>query len=136
LEDQCFWDLSSTHCAALLETLAAENGTALGGTEGNGGFFAALRAIGLGFGAHLNRGTVATTFRAFGLAGFAPLGLVFEAFVGKKHLFACGENKLGTTLRALQHLIVIFHEPLPLDPARVRGRELGSVGQYREGSPG
>src|SRR5262249_5317021 len=27
-------------------------------------------------------------------------------------------------------------EPLPLDPARVRGRELGSVGQNREGSPG
>jgi hypothetical protein len=47
--------------------------------------------------------------RPLGFAILAPLGLVFEALVGEKHLFAGGENKLLIAFRAFQDLIVIFH---------------------------
>jgi hypothetical protein len=35
---------------------------------------------------------------SFGLASFAALGLVLEAFVGKKHLFAGSKNEFSATL--------------------------------------
>jgi hypothetical protein len=98
------------HGAALLEALAAEDGPALGGTEGHRRFLAALGTIGFGFGAH--RGTAssaATAFGALGLASLATLGLVLEALVREKHLLARSKNKLGATLRTLQDLIVVFH---------------------------
>ena len=47
--------------------------------------------------------------RPLGFAVLAPLGLVLEALVGEKHLFAGRENKLLTAFRTLQYLIVIFH---------------------------
>jgi len=47
--------------------------------------------------------------RAFGFAVLAPLGLVFEALIGEKHLFAGGEDKFLAAFRTLQDLIVIFH---------------------------
>jgi hypothetical protein len=52
----------------------------------------------------------------FSLARFAALGFVFESFVGEKHLFAGRKNEFSTTLRTLQHPIVIFHEPLSPGP--------------------
>ena len=52
---------------------------------------------------------MARALRAFGFAVLTPLRLVFEAFVGEKHLFAGGENKLLTAFRTLQNLIVVFH---------------------------
>jgi hypothetical protein len=58
--------------------------------------------------------------RAVGLARFAPLGLVLEALVGEKHLFARGENELRPTFGALQDLIVVFHVLL---------RDLAGTGQ-------
>src|SRR5882762_3581609 len=105
------------HGAALLEAFAAEYRAALGGTEGYRRFLSALGTIGFGLGAH--RGVAsspATAFGALGLASLAALGLVLEALVGKKHLFARCKNKLGATLRTLQNLVVVFHEPLSLDP--------------------
>ena len=72
--------------------------------------------------------TAATSTAAlgsFGLACFAALGLVLETLVGKKHLLAGREDKLGTALRTLQHSIVIFHEPL--SPGPVPGRSLGGL---------
>jgi hypothetical protein len=54
-------------------------------------------------------GAWARALRALGFAFLAPLGLVFEALVGEKHLFAGGEDELLTAFRALQDLIVIFH---------------------------
>src|SRR6266850_1661088 len=65
---------------------------------------------------------------AFGplrFTGLASLGLVLEALVGEEHLFAAGEYKLRTALRALQHLVVVFHEPL--SPSPVPGRRLGGL---------
>lgn len=57
-----------------------------------------------------------STFSAFRFATFAAFGFVFEAFVGEKHLFAGGKHKFSTTLRTLQHPVVVFHEPLSLVP--------------------
>ena len=91
--------LGCAHGPSLLETFAAENRATLRGTEGNGGFLAALRTTGFGFRAH--RTTAPGRFRALGLAGLAALGLVFESLVGEEHLFAAGKYKLGATLRAL-----------------------------------
>src|SRR5882672_10209941 len=65
---------------------------------------------------------------AFGplrFTGLTSLGLVLEALVGEKHLFAACEHKLRTALRALQHLVVVFHEPL--SPGPVPGRRLGGL---------
>jgi hypothetical protein len=105
------WELGGAHRTALLKALAAENRTALGGTEGYRRFLSALGAIGFGFGAH--RGGTApsptNTFGALGFARLATLGLVLEALVREKHLFARSKNKLGATLRTLQDLVVIFH---------------------------
>jgi hypothetical protein len=56
---------------------------------------------------------VSTILRAGGLASLAPLGLVLEALIGEKHLFAGGEDKLPSALTALQDPIVIFHMLLP-----------------------
>src|SRR4029077_3033168 len=81
--------LGCAHGAALLKAFAAENGTPLRGTEGHRSLLAALRTIGFGFGAH--RGVAPSASAAFGTLGFASLaalGLVFEALVRKKHLFA------------------------------------------------
>jgi len=55
----------------------------------------------------------ATAFGALGFARFTAFWFVLEAFVGEKHLFAGGKHKLGATFRALQDLIVEFHDPLP-----------------------
>src|ERR1700675_4483673 len=59
------------------------------------------------------------------LASFAALRFVLEALVGEKHLFAAGEHKLRTALRTLQHLVVVFHEPL--SPGPMPGRRLGGL---------
>jgi hypothetical protein len=105
--------LTRTHGSPLLEALPAEHRSPLRGTEGHCGFLSALRAIRLGFRAHLRTAPASpTTFGAFRFTAFATLGFVFEAFVGEKHLFAGGKYKLSATLRTLQDLIVVFHEPL------------------------
>ncbi|MGB6546124.1 MAG: hypothetical protein WBE97_10935 [Candidatus Acidiferrales bacterium] len=73
---------------------------------------------------------------ALGLAVLAPLGLVFETLVGEKHLFAGGENKLGTALAALQDLIVIFHALPPgsrdLENPQLPHRQPGNAGIRRD----
>jgi hypothetical protein len=46
---------------------------------------------------------------AVGFARFAPLGFIFETLVGKKHLFAGGENEFSRTFGALKNPIVVFH---------------------------
>ena len=52
---------------------------------------------------------MARALGTLGLAVLTPLGLVFEALIGEKHLFAGGENKLLIAIRTLQDLIVVFH---------------------------
>jgi hypothetical protein len=106
--------LARTHGSPLLEALPAEHRPPLRRTKRNSRFLSALRAIRLGFRAHLRTAPASptTTFGAFRFAAFATLGFVFEAFVGEKHLLAGGKYKLSATLRALQDLIVVFHEPL------------------------
>jgi hypothetical protein len=106
-----------------LEAFPAKDRASLCRPEGNRCFFAALRAGCLGFRTHLG-GSAAASSAAFGtlrLACLTSLGFVFESFVGEKHLFASRENELSAALRALQDLIVVFHEPFPLDPFRAVG---------------
>jgi hypothetical protein len=106
--------LRGAHGAALLEAFPAKDRAALGGAEGNGGVLAALGTGGFGFRAHLRgSSTGADTFSAFGLTTFATFGFVFEALVGKEHLFAGSKDKLRRTFGTLQDLIVEFHEPPP-----------------------
>jgi len=99
------------HGPPLLETFAAEHGPTLRRAERNCGFLSALRAGRFGFRPLEAISTWAWTraLRAFGFAILAPFGLVLEALVGEKHLFAGGEDKLLTAFRTLQDLIVIFH---------------------------
>jgi hypothetical protein len=90
--------------------------------ERNGGFFAALRAGGLGlrpYGASASSSP--SRFCSFRLARFAAFRLVLKSLVGEKHLFAGSEDKLGAALGTLQYLIVEFHGRLPLDPFRAVG---------------
>jgi hypothetical protein len=107
--------LRGAHGAALLEAFPAKDRATLGGAERNGGVFAALRAGGFGFRAHLRGSSTAwaDTFSALGLATFTTFGFVFETFVGKEHLFAGSKDKLRRTFGTLQDLIVEFHEPPP-----------------------
>src|SRR5229473_5503810 len=118
--------LCRAHCPSLLEAFPAKHRPPLCGTEGDGGFLPALRAVCFRFRAH--RGGVAAATAALGafcLATFAALGFVFEPLVGEKHLFAGGKNELSAALRTLQHSIVIFHEPLSLGPAA--GKRMGGL---------
>jgi hypothetical protein len=100
------------HGPPLLKAFAAEHRSALRRAERNCSFLSALRAGCLGFSSLECIGTRTRTLRAFGFAVLAPLGLVFEALVGEKHLFAGGEDKFLIAFRTLQDLIVIFHTPL------------------------
>jgi hypothetical protein len=88
--------------------------------EGDRSLLAALRANGLGFDALVAARTRDRALRAVRFAGLAPLGLVLEALIGEKHLFAGGENKFSTAIGALQDLIVVFHSLL---------RDLAGTGQ-------
>jgi hypothetical protein len=116
--------LRCAHGSALLKAFPAEHRAPLGWPERHGCFLAALRAICLGFRAHLQAAAVGVTTATFGASCFAtltPFGFVLETFVGEKHLFAGGKYKLGAALRTLQDPIVIFHEALPLAPREARG---------------
>src|ERR1700690_1415442 len=95
------------HGPPLLKAFTAEHRTSLRRAEWNCSFLPALRAG--RFGLRPLAVPLARALRAFGLAVLTPLGLVFEALVGEKHLFAGGENKLLTAFRTLQDLIVVFH---------------------------
>ena len=96
-----------THRPPLLKAFTAEHGTPLRRAERNSRFLPTLRAG--RFGLRPLEVALARGLRALGLTVLTPLGLVFEALVGKKHLFAGGENKLLTAFRTLQDLIVVFH---------------------------
>jgi hypothetical protein len=102
-------ELGRAHGTSLLEALPAKHRASLRRPERNGCFFAALRAVGFRLRPHR---TAATTFGSLRFAGFATLRFVLETFVGEKHLFAGCKNEFSTTFGTLQHLIVIFHEPL------------------------
>src|SRR5260370_39907002 len=85
----------------LREAFAAQDGAALRGAEGNGGFLAALGAGGTSFHASVmasmfvaGRGRSGEDSHALGLAGFTALGFVLELLVVEKLLFARGKNKL------------------------------------------
>ena len=116
-------DSGGAESAALLETLAAKNGTSLRGPEGDSGFLSTLGASGLRFRAHLGSATTASAapFGAFGFAALAPFRLVLESLVGEEHLFAGSKNKFSAALRTLQNPVVIFHEPLSPCPSQRGG---------------
>jgi hypothetical protein len=96
-----------SHGPALLETFPAVHGPALGWLEGNRSFLPALRASGARFcPLIIPRGRRSA---ALGFARLAPFGLVLEALVGEKHLFAAGEDEFSAALDAFQYPVVIFH---------------------------
>jgi hypothetical protein len=130
-------NLRCAHGAPLLETLPAEDRASLRWPERNGGFLPALRAAGFGLCAD-GRGTSPDGFGAFGLTSLAALRLVLEALVGEKHLFAGSEHEFGSTLRALQNLVVVFHGSVPLDPRMGEGtrRLLHGGPRKQQGLPG
>jgi len=97
----------------LLEAFTAEHRTPLRRAERNSCFLPALRAGCFGFRPLEVIGAWARALRALGFAVLAPLGLVFEALIGEKHLFAGGKYKFCTALRALQDLIPVLHVWLP-----------------------
>jgi len=96
-----------------LETFAAEDGTALGRPEGDGSLLATLRADGSSFdlGETLSRCTRRCPQHgdAFCLAGFAPLGFIFELLVVKEQLFPGREDEVGPAVDALQYFVLEFH---------------------------
>src|SRR5690348_1814660 len=96
-----------THCAPLLKTLPAINGTALCGLKRDSGLLPALGANRLGFNALNTGGTVA--LRASRFARLAALRFVLKALIGEKHLFAGSEDKFRTAIGTLQDPIMVFH---------------------------
>src|SRR5690348_12949757 len=107
------------HRSPLLKAFAAVNRATLRRFEGDRGLLPTLRTGRLGF-ASLESVSLTCTIRALRLAPLAPLGLVLEALVGEKHLFAGGEDELGTTFSALQNPILVLHRLLR-DPTLVGG---------------
>ena len=67
-----------------LKTLAAEHGPALCWFEWDGGFGAALRAVGAGLGSRSLVSAAGILAGALGLAGLAALGIVFKLPVLEK----------------------------------------------------
>jgi len=119
------------HGPALLEALAAKDRPALRRAERHRGLFAALRAGSLGFRPHRStaiRSSGATALGALRFACLAALRFVLEALVGKKHLLAGRKDKFRIAFRALQDLVVEFHEPPPLARASVGMSEPGTIG--------
>jgi len=106
-------ELGRAHGSPLLETFPAKNRAPLGWPERYRGFLSALRTTGLGLRTDRRGASSSDCFGAFGFTGFAALGLVLEAFVCEKHLFAGGKYEFGPALRALQNLVVVFHESVP-----------------------
>jgi hypothetical protein len=98
------------HRTPLLKTLAAIYGAPLRRLERYCGFLPALRTNGFGLDTlHSIAVTISVSCSSVCLARFAPLGFVLKTLVGEKHLFAGGENELGTTFGAFQNPILIFH---------------------------
>ena len=108
------------HRAPLLKAFAAVNRATLRRFEGDGGLLPTLRTGRLGF-ASLESVSLTCTISAPRLAPLAPLGLVLEALVGEKHLFAGGEDELSTTFSALENPILVLHRLLR-DPTLVGGQ--------------
>ena len=108
-------DLCGGYVAPLYKALTTEDGPSLGGFEGDGRFFAALRTGGSGFDAGVLMGSVSRAgvgiehSNALRLAGFTALGLVFKLLVVEKELFPGGEHKLRTAVDAGEYLVLKFH---------------------------
>src|ERR1700722_540711 len=129
--------LRCAHRAALLKAFAAEHGPTLSRAKRHRRIFTTLRASGFRFGTHRRTAAAvcaaAHTFGTLGFARLASLGLVLEALIGEKHLLAGSEYELRIAFRALQYLVVEFHEPLPLARAEREGMsEPCTVGPGRE----
>jgi hypothetical protein len=120
--------------SALLEAGAAEDGAALRGLEGDGGFGAAGGAVGFCLGA--DGGAARGALR---LALFAAFRVVFKLLVEEEELFAGGEYKVTAAVAALEDLVYKFHGlppyilPIPVDtpgmPRRSSGVKLGPAAE-------
>jgi hypothetical protein len=62
---------------------------------------------------------------SFCLAGFAPLGFVFELFIVKEQLFPGREDEVGPAVDALQYFVLKFHGDAPFNQSQLR--TLGGV---------
>jgi hypothetical protein len=97
----------------LLETLPAEDRTALRRLKGNCSFLATLGAVGSGFYLGIiTRGGCTQAGGSLRLTGFASFGLVLELFVMEEQLFSRREYKVSIAVNTLQNLILEFHGEL------------------------
>jgi hypothetical protein len=80
----------------LLEADAAEHRSTLSGLKRNGGFFAAVRAFGSGFGAYPR-----SSPDTLGLARLAALGIVLKLFIVEEELFTGGEDEFRAAVNTL-----------------------------------
>jgi len=94
---------------AALETLAAEDGAALRGPEGNGSFAPALGTGGGGFYPSARPTPFRRAVLALYLTGLAALGLVPEVFFVVELLFPGGKNEAGPAVDALEFPILKVH---------------------------
>ncbi|HWF39059.1 MAG TPA: hypothetical protein VG322_11100 [Candidatus Acidoferrales bacterium] len=84
----------------------------MGWLERDGGFLATLRANRPSFDPLRSPYTHFHALGSGGLAAFAAFGLVLEALIHEKHLFAGGKNKFGSAFGAFQNLVMVFHTQL------------------------
>jgi hypothetical protein len=98
------------------KTFTTKNRSALGGTEGHGCFFAALRAhrVSFNFGVSGASGGSSKDGYPLCLAGFAAFWFVSELLVVEKKLFARGKNEVAAAVNALQCPVLEFHCEAPL----------------------
>ncbi len=104
---------SRSSSSPLLEALPAKNWSALCRLEGDGGFFAAARAVG----PRLHSGPRSRRNRsqrrsAFALADLTTFGFVLELLIVEEQLFSGCENEVSAAINTLQNLILEFHGEL------------------------
>jgi hypothetical protein len=93
---------------AALETCPAKYRTSLGGPEGDGSFASPLGANRRGLNSPGRSAAFGRTVLALGLAGLAPLGLVFEIFFVVKLLLSRSEREIRSAVDAFKCPILKF----------------------------
>jgi len=103
-------------CLLALEALPAEYRAALSGLKRDGGFAAAVRALGHGFHPSRPAGRVP---RSLCFACLATLRLILESLVVEEMLFTRGEYKIRTAIHAGKlPILELCHSPVLPDSAK------------------
>src|SRR5208282_2942945 len=81
----------------------------------------------------VSRTRIVVPLRSIGFARLAPLRLVLEALVGKKHLLAGGKDEFSAAFAALQDLVMVFHTLLRGPCSRREGSQVDGESSLGEG---